>query len=372
MRGVELAVVLLAAAAAACLAAGSTPAPRSPACSAGSAARRHSRAPAIEFGRELFPVRPAAALPHRVHHLAPRFPRAARPIARSHRRGPAHHGRRGCRCPRPPPRDHLARRLRARRHRSRRRTRRRRADSKLGAPRRSERLLEAKGWSTTPPRWWPTASLWPPGHWHVPPRRAPAPRHWCRRRGGGPRAWDGSSARCGGARRSSRSWRTRSRLLHTVPGLHPRRLAGALRRARRRGGRTLPRPAGAANHQRRHPGAGRVHVEHDPDSLESFIFMLIGLELPDVVRALRSHSHGRAGRLRCGLALAAIVVRLIYTFAAAWVLASRAAAGASRPSPPGRRRASSGGRPCGAATRWSSPWRCRSGRPRANRFPPVS
>ena len=35
-------------------------------------------------------------------------------------------------------------------------------------------------------------------------------------------AWDGSSARCGGARRSSRSWRTRF-AADTVPGLHPRR-----------------------------------------------------------------------------------------------------------------------------------------------------
>ena len=106
--------------------------------------------------------------------------------------------------------------------------------------------------------------------------------------------------------------------------------------------------------------------------LESFIFMLIGLELPDVLRALRSHTPAELAGYGAVVALAAIVVRLIYTFAAVWVLRIGRGAGANRPSPPGRRRPSSGGRLCGAATRWSSPWRCRSGRPLASRFPPAS
>jgi Na+/H+ antiporter len=54
--------------------------------------------------------------------------------------------------------------------------------------------------------------------------------------------------------------------------------------------------------------------------LESFIFMLIGLELPDVLRALRSHTPAELAGYGAVVALAAIVVRLIYTFAAVWVL----------------------------------------------------
>ena len=54
--------------------------------------------------------------------------------------------------------------------------------------------------------------------------------------------------------------------------------------------------------------------------LESFIFMLIGLELPDVLRALRSHTLAELAGYGAVVALAAIVVRLIYTFAAVWVL----------------------------------------------------
>ena len=54
--------------------------------------------------------------------------------------------------------------------------------------------------------------------------------------------------------------------------------------------------------------------------LESFIFMLIGLELPDVVRALRSHTMAELAGYGAVVALAAIVVRLIYTFAAVWML----------------------------------------------------
>jgi monovalent cation/hydrogen antiporter len=54
--------------------------------------------------------------------------------------------------------------------------------------------------------------------------------------------------------------------------------------------------------------------------LESFIFMLIGLELPDVLRALRSHTLAELLGYGAIVALAAIVVRLVYTFAAVLLL----------------------------------------------------
>lgn len=68
--------------------------------------------------------------------------------------------------------------------------------------------------------------------------------------------------------------------------------------------------------------------------LESFIFMLIGLELPDVLRALRSHTPAELAGYGAVVSLAAIVVRLIYTFAAVWLLrvARRRREGPSEPS----------------------------------------
>ena len=54
--------------------------------------------------------------------------------------------------------------------------------------------------------------------------------------------------------------------------------------------------------------------------LESFIFMMIGLELPYVLRALRSHTLAELAGYGAVVALTAIVVRLVYTFAAALLL----------------------------------------------------
>lgn len=56
--------------------------------------------------------------------------------------------------------------------------------------------------------------------------------------------------------------------------------------------------------------------------LESFSFMLIGLELPYVLRALRSHTLAELISYGAVVALTAIVVRLIYTFVAAVLLRS--------------------------------------------------
>ena len=54
--------------------------------------------------------------------------------------------------------------------------------------------------------------------------------------------------------------------------------------------------------------------------LESFIFMLVGLELPYVLRALRSHTLTELIGYGALVALTAIVVRLVYTFAAGFLL----------------------------------------------------
>ena len=54
--------------------------------------------------------------------------------------------------------------------------------------------------------------------------------------------------------------------------------------------------------------------------LESFIFMLIGLELPYVLRALRSHTLAELVGYGAVVALAAVVVRLVYTFVAVLLL----------------------------------------------------
>jgi len=54
--------------------------------------------------------------------------------------------------------------------------------------------------------------------------------------------------------------------------------------------------------------------------LESFIFLVVGLELPYVLRALRSHTLADLVRYGAVVALTAIVVRLIYTFAAVLLL----------------------------------------------------
>jgi Na+/H+ antiporter len=54
--------------------------------------------------------------------------------------------------------------------------------------------------------------------------------------------------------------------------------------------------------------------------LESFIFMLVGLELPFVLRALRSHTLIQLIGYGAVIALTAIVVRLIYTFVAVLLL----------------------------------------------------
>jgi Na+/H+ antiporter len=54
--------------------------------------------------------------------------------------------------------------------------------------------------------------------------------------------------------------------------------------------------------------------------LESFIFMLIGLELPDVLRELRSHTPAELAGYGAVVALAAIVVRVVYTLAAVCLL----------------------------------------------------
>jgi monovalent cation/hydrogen antiporter len=56
--------------------------------------------------------------------------------------------------------------------------------------------------------------------------------------------------------------------------------------------------------------------------LESFIFMLVGLELPYVLRALRSHTVAELLGYGAAVTLTAIVVRLLYTFAAVAVLRS--------------------------------------------------
>ncbi|MFL5493516.1 MAG: Na+/H+ antiporter [Gemmatimonadales bacterium] len=50
--------------------------------------------------------------------------------------------------------------------------------------------------------------------------------------------------------------------------------------------------------------------------LESFIFMLVGLELPSVLRALRSHGLVELAGYGAVVALTAIVLRLVYTFTA--------------------------------------------------------
>jgi len=54
--------------------------------------------------------------------------------------------------------------------------------------------------------------------------------------------------------------------------------------------------------------------------LESFIFMMIGLELPSVLRALRSHTLPELAGYGAVVALTAIALRLVYTFAAALLL----------------------------------------------------
>ncbi|HEX3235216.1 MAG TPA: Na+/H+ antiporter [Gemmatimonadales bacterium] len=54
--------------------------------------------------------------------------------------------------------------------------------------------------------------------------------------------------------------------------------------------------------------------------LESFIFMLVGLELPYVLRALRSHTLAELVGYGAIVALTAIVVRLVYTFVAVLLL----------------------------------------------------
>jgi Na+/H+ antiporter len=54
--------------------------------------------------------------------------------------------------------------------------------------------------------------------------------------------------------------------------------------------------------------------------LESFIFMLVGLELPYVLRALGSHTLAELVGYGAVVALTAIVVRLVYTFAAVLLL----------------------------------------------------
>ena len=54
--------------------------------------------------------------------------------------------------------------------------------------------------------------------------------------------------------------------------------------------------------------------------LESFIFMLVGLELPFVLQALRSHTLAELIVYGAAIALAAIVVRLVYTFVAVLLL----------------------------------------------------
>jgi len=54
--------------------------------------------------------------------------------------------------------------------------------------------------------------------------------------------------------------------------------------------------------------------------LESFVFMLIGLELPYVLRALRSHTLAELIGYGAVVALTAIVVRLVYTFVAVVLL----------------------------------------------------
>jgi monovalent cation/hydrogen antiporter len=56
--------------------------------------------------------------------------------------------------------------------------------------------------------------------------------------------------------------------------------------------------------------------------LESFIFMLVGLELPYVLRALRSHTVAELLGYGAAVTLTAIVVRLLYTFVAVAVLRS--------------------------------------------------
>jgi Na+/H+ antiporter len=57
--------------------------------------------------------------------------------------------------------------------------------------------------------------------------------------------------------------------------------------------------------------------------LESFIFMLVGLELPYVLRALRSHTLAELVGYGALVALTAIVVRLVYTFVAVLLLRIR-------------------------------------------------
>jgi monovalent cation/hydrogen antiporter len=54
--------------------------------------------------------------------------------------------------------------------------------------------------------------------------------------------------------------------------------------------------------------------------LESFIFMLIGLELPYVLRALGQHTPATLAGCGAVVAFTAIVVRMVYTFIAAWLL----------------------------------------------------
>jgi Na+/H+ antiporter len=54
--------------------------------------------------------------------------------------------------------------------------------------------------------------------------------------------------------------------------------------------------------------------------LESLIFILVGLELPPVIHALRTHSFDQLLGFASLITLAVIVVRVIYTFAGAWLV----------------------------------------------------
>ena len=107
--------------------------------------------------------------------------------------------------------------------------------------------------------------------------------------------------------------------------------------------------------------------------LESFIFMLVGLELPYVLRALRLAHAGRADRVRRGRrAHRDRRPPDLHASPRCRCCGSGAAVGESRAGPHGDRRRSSAGPPCAAVTRWSSPWRCRSRPLPARRSPRAS
>ncbi len=187
------------------------------------------------------------------------------------------------------------------------RTRSPRRRSSGGSTRRGGSSLSsrARACSTTQRRWSPTGPRW---------RRSPLPRRAGRR----PRspairlgAFDFVVAAVGGIAvglavgclRSSSidgctTRRSRSRLAgHPVRGIPAGRAAGAVRRAGRGVGGTGHRRAAGDDHRRRHARPVAVDLEDGHFLLNGFLFVLIGLELPQILaRPGRRRWAGAGGR----------------------------------------------------------------------------